>query len=266
VRADGRVVSRPVASERLFAWVRAPLHAGLGRLTARLADAVVALSAAAAAELAADYGARVAAVVPNGVRLPVAAPRPAREGGPGVILFVGRLRTRKALAVLLEALPRVRARLPGARLVVVGDGEQRAAVAAQVRRLGLEGAVELTGALGRDATRQWFQRADVLCLPSLYEGFPMVILEAMAEALPVVATAVAGVPEAVRPGETGLLVAPEDATALAAALVAVLEDPEGARAMGAAGAALLAERFTIERTTAAYVALWQRLAAGRERR
>jgi glycosyltransferase involved in cell wall biosynthesis len=263
VRADGEVVSRPTAGERLFAWVRAPLHASLGRWTARLADAVVALSAAAAGELGRDYGARVAAVIPNGVPLPPTAParRDAPDAGGGVVLFLGRLRTRKAVAVLLVALARVRRQAPGARLVVVGDGEQRRALEAQVRALGLADAVELAGALGRAEAQHWLARADVLCLPSTYEGFPMVILEAMAAGLPVVATAVAGVPKAVRPGETGLLVEPEDATGLAVALLAVLGDPARARAMGEAGRRLVADRFTIAHATAAYVDLWRRLVA-----
>ena len=261
LRADGRVVSRPAASERVFAWLRAPLHAALGRSTARLADAVVVLSHAAAAELARDYGARAAAVIPNGVPQAPALQGPRAAGGQ-VVLFVGRLRTRKAVAVLLAAMAKVRAELPHARLVVVGDGEQRAALAAQVAALGLGDAVELAGALGRDATQARLESADVFCLPSTYEGFPMVILEAMAAGLPVVATAVAGVPEAVRDGETGLLVAPEDATGLAAALVAVLGDPQRARAMGEAGRRLLAERFTIGHATAAYLKLWESLVGG----
>jgi glycosyltransferase involved in cell wall biosynthesis len=260
VWADGEVVSRPTGDERVFAWLRAPLHAMLGRLTARLADAVVALSDAAAIELARDYGARVTAVIPNGVPLsPAVAPR---GGGQGVVLFVGRLRTRKAAAVLLAAFVRVRKRLPSARLVLVGNGEQQSAIAARIGALGLGDAVELAGALGREATQERFTRADLLCLPSTYEGFPLVILEAMAAGLPVVATAVAGVPEAVRPGETGLLVEPEDAEGLAGALLALLEDPQRARAMGEAGRRLLEQRFTIGHATAAYVALWQRLTAG----
>ena len=263
VRAGGAVVSRPAASERVFAWVRAPLHALLGRWTARLADAVVVLSAAAADELRRDYGARAAAVIPNGVRLADVVLAGGGEPGAPTALFVGRLRTRKAVAVLLAAWPRVRERVPGARLVLVGDGEQRRALEAQARALGLGAdAVAFAGALRREEAQAWLWRSDVLCLPSTYEGFPMVILEAMAAGLPVVATAVAGVPEAVRPGETGFLVAPEDAAGLADALAAVLADRGTARRLGAAGRRLLAERFTIDRTTAAYAELFGRLAGG----
>jgi glycosyltransferase involved in cell wall biosynthesis len=297
VRAGRQVVSRPTGSERVFAWLRAPLHAALGRLTARLADSVVALSAAAVGELERDYGVRPAAVVPNGVPLPATTPaggRPSADGRrqaaplhaedgtqnpieervgadtsgesempvrTGTILFIGRLRTRKAVAVLLAAFARVRARLPEARLVLVGDGEQRTALAAQVAALQIDGAVELAGALGRAATEERLASADVLCLPSTYEGFPLVVLEAMAAGLPVVATAVAGVPEAVEHGVTGLLVPPEDDVALAAALVAVLADPAGARAMGAAGRQRVVERFTIATAAAAYLEVWERLLA-----
>src|SRR6185503_11950890 len=154
VRADGEVVSRPTFGELVFAWVRAPILALLGRLTARLADAVVAPSEATAAELRRDYGATHVEVIPNGV--PAAPARPAYVAArsaklPPVVLYSGRLRSRKAVAVLLQAMPRVLAAVPACRLVVVGDGEQSAHVAAAVRARGLASHVELAGALPRAA-------------------------------------------------------------------------------------------------------------------
>ena len=101
--------------------------------------------------------------------------------------------------------------------------------------------------------------ADVFCLPSIYEGLPLAILEAMAAGLPVVATAVSGNPEAVEDGVTGLLVPPESATALADALITLLADPERRRAMGEAARARVAERFSIDRIAAEHLALLQRL-------
>src|SRR5690606_36092142 len=104
---------------------------------------------------------------------------------PPTVLYVGRLRTRKAVAVLLEAFVEVRRQVPGATLVVVGDGEQRAALEERRRELGFGDEVQFTGALPREAIVGFYARADVYCLPSLYEGFPVAILEAMAAALPV---------------------------------------------------------------------------------
>ncbi len=259
VRSNGRVVSRPAQSEWVFKFLRAPLHAALGRLTVWLADAVVAPSAATARELEADYGARGVQVIPNGIALPAAAP-PSRAQDGETILFVGRLRTRKAVAVLFEAFAEVAAARPRARLVVLGDGEQRAALEAQRARLGLESRVDLRGAVPREETARWLREADIFCLPSTYEGFPLAILEAMAQGLPVVATRVAGVPEAIEEGASGLVVDAEDGRALAAALVALLSDPDRRGRYGTRGRELLAERFSIADVSARYVERFSLLA------
>lgn len=252
--ADNRIVSRPVVSERVFQWLRAPLLSALGRLTVGLVDRVVAPSRATAAELGSDYGAREVAVIPNGVAA-ISGDRSAAPSS-GSVLFVGRLRTRKAAAVLVEAWSEVAREFPAARLVLLGDGEQRAQLLAQVERLRLAGSVRIAGAVPRAEIDRWLRAADIFCLPSTYEGFPLAILEAMGQGLPVVATTVAGVPEAVDDGHTGLLVPPEDAPALAAALGRLLRDPELGRGMGRRGRAVLAERFAISRICADYLELW----------
>lgn len=264
VRSGGEIVSRPTPSERWFAWFRAPILAALGRATARLADRVVAPSRATAAELREDYGARSVAVIPNGIA-PAASPSrpPGRDdpaGGP-VVLYAGRLRTRKAVAVLLEAFARLRDEHPAAALVLAGDGEQRPALERQARRLGIADAVRFAGAQPRDAMAGYYAAADLFCLPSLYEGFPLAILEAMAAGLPVVATAVAGVPEAVEHGVTGLLVAPGDAGALARALAELAADPERARRMGEAGRRRIEAEYAIEGVAGDYLDLWSELLA-----
>jgi len=260
VHADGRVVSRPTAGERVFAWLRAPVHAVLGRLTARLADAVVAPSRATARELEEDYGARDVEVIANGIASPPGLSARRAAGADATVLFVGRLRTRKAVAVLLQAFARVAEAEPAARLVVLGDGEQRRALESQHRGLGLGERVSLAGAVPRSEIADWLGRADVFCLPSTYEGFPLAILEAMAAGLPVVATRVAGVPEAVEDGASGLLVEPEDAAGLAAALLALIRDPARRRALGERGRAVLAERFAIGDVCRRYVELFERVA------
>lgn len=256
--ADGEVVSRPTAAEWRFAWLRAPLLVALGRLTTRLADAVVAPSQATAEELRRDYGAARVEVIPNGVAL-AASPAVHRRELPPVILYAGRLRSRKAVAVLVAALPRVLAALPACRLVIVGGGEQSARVAAAVHARGLTGHVELAGALPRAAAVARLAEADVFCLPSTYEGLPLAILEAMAAGLPVVATAVAGNSEAVEDGVSGLLVPPESAAALAEALISLLLDPARRQQMGEAGRRRVAERFAIERVVERHLALLRQL-------
>ncbi len=259
LRVEGRVIARPTAGERLFGWVRAPLLALAGRLTARLADAVVAPSRETARELETDYGCRVARVIANGITPPALPPRPPAETGVEV-LYAGRLRTRKAVAVLVEAFATVHHRAPHARLRLAGDGEQRAALEAQVQRLDLADAVHFEGAVPHARMPELYAAADVFCLPSLYEGFPLAILEAMAAGLPVVATRVAGNPEAVDDGAHGRLVEAEDAAALAAALLDLIEDRESRQRMGRQARRRVEEEFSIERIGAAYRELWEGLA------
>lgn len=262
LRVDGRTVSSPAGSEKVFKYLRAPLLALAGRLTAHLADHVVACSRFTARELERDY--RVSpermTVIPNGLRIaPGDAPASnAREDGELRAVFVGRLRTRKAVAVLLEALARPQAR--AVRLSIVGDGEQRGALEGRVRSAGLEDRVRFCGQVPRDRVAEHYARADVFVLPSTYEGFPVTILEAMTHGLPIVATRVAGIPEAVVHDVSGVLVEPEDAEALADALAGLASDPERRRAMGEAGRARVRERFDLARVGARYLALWEQLA------
>lgn len=259
LRVDGRTVARPTAGEWLFAWLRAPLLSLAGRLTTWLADAIVAPSRVTASELETDYGCRVAAVIANGIAPLELPPPPPAE--PGVeVLYAGRLRTRKAVAMLIEAFSRVHEQAPTARLVVAGDGEQRPALEEQVRRLDLADTVRFAGAVPHDRMPELYAAADVFCLPSLYEGFPLAILEAMAAGLPVVATSVAGNPEAVEDGVHGRLVEAEDAAGLAVALLDLIEDEDARRRMGRQARQRVEEEFSIERIGSAYRELWEELA------
>ena len=256
----GRVLGRPGVTEIAFRWLKAPLQVALGRLTARLAGVVLAPSAATAAELERDYlagaGRGRVAVVPNvtgGLPVPPAAPPAPLDGGPaetpGYLLFVGRLRLRKGVEVLLEAL----ARLPGARLLIAGDGEHRAALEARTAALGLGGAVRFLGRASAGRVQALLAGARALVVPSIYEGMPLVVLEAMAAGVPVVASRVSGIPEVVDDPATGWLVLPEDPSCLARALGEALADEAAARRRGAAGRLKVARTFT----PAAAAAAWE---------
>jgi glycosyltransferase involved in cell wall biosynthesis/protein-L-isoaspartate O-methyltransferase len=141
------------------------------------------------------------------------------------VLFVGNLVPVKGADVLLEAWA-LRARAgalgPDDRLVVIGDGPERARLGRQAAALGLASSVSFVGPVLFEQVPRWMSASDVVCLPSRSEGTPNVMVEALASGVPVVATAVGGVPEVVRPGQNGLLVPPEDAAALAEALSAAL--------------------------------------------
>lgn len=241
LKAGGRMLGRPGGVERRFRWAKAPLQIGLGRLTAFVADLVLAPSAATAAEIRRDYGVDPVGVLPNvtgGLAVPPAAPRD--EGiAPGYLLFVGRLRIRKGVEVLLEALRAA----PGARLLIAGDGEHRAALERKAAELGLGPAAVFLGRCDASRVRGLLSGAAALVVPSTYEGMPLVVLEAMEAGLPVVASRVSGIPEVVEDGTTGWLVPPEDPDALAAALAEALEHPEEARRRGREGRRRVDERF-----------------------
>lgn len=162
-------------------------------------------------------------VIRNGVALGPPPPRrPKRPGAPVELLSVGRLRAPKDFTTLVRA---VAALAPGSvRLRIAGDGPDRAEVADEVAQLGLDGAVELLGA--RDDVADLLAGADAFVLSTDSEGLPMSVLEAMAAGLPVVASAVGGVPELVRDGETGALVPPRDPNALAAAIAGLAADAD----------------------------------------
>jgi glycosyltransferase involved in cell wall biosynthesis len=264
LRWEGRVLGRPSPAEARFRRFKAPLQIALGWLTARAADRVLAPSAATAAEIRRDYRVREVAVVPNatsGAGPPAGGDGEggergereegweggdgeAREPGPsGYLLVVGRLRIRKGVDVLLAALPELRRRHPAARLLIAGDGEHRAALERQAAALALGEAVTFLGRADAARVRCLLRGAAALVVPSIYEGMPLVVLEAMEAAVPVVASRVSGIPEVVEDGRTGWLVPPEDPASLAAVLAAALGDPEEARRRGAAGRRLLEERF-----------------------
>ena len=258
IHADGRVVSQPTGSEKVFAWIRAPLLSALGQLTARLCDAVVAPSRVTAQELSEDYGVHKAEVIPNGVPALPEMERGETDLDRPVVLYAGRLRTRKAVAVLVEAFAELRQRRT-ASLVVAGDGEHRETLEERVRALGLTDSVRFLGTVPRHDMLRWYATADIFCLPSLYEGFPLAILEAMAAGLPVVSTTVSGIPEAVADGRTGLLVPPEKATALAGALDRLASDEALRRELGEAGRRRVADEFSIDRICSEYMDHWARL-------
>jgi glycosyltransferase involved in cell wall biosynthesis len=149
-----------------------------------------------------------------------------------VLAFAGRLGPQKSLGVALEAL----ARAPGVTLAIAGDGPERSALEKRSRELGLDGRARFLGSVDRDAVLRLFRAADASLLSSSWENFPHTIVESLAVGTPVIATAVGGVPEVVRDGENGLLVAPGNPDALAETVARFFADDDLRRAL-ATGAA-----------------------------
>jgi glycosyltransferase involved in cell wall biosynthesis len=191
-------------------------------------------------------------VVRNGIH-----PRPARADRDGVrarlglpseaqlVLAVGRLTEQKGHRYLVEAAPRVIEQEPRAHLLVVGQGELADELRELVRVLGLEGSVHLVGQ--RPDVPELLAASDLFVLPSLFEGLPLVALEAMAAGRPVVGTRGCGTAEAVADGVTGRLVPPRDSAALATAILEALEQPGLAARWGVAGRMRLEREFRAER-------------------
>lgn len=162
------------------------------------------------------------------------------------LVFVGRLTAQKAPLLLVDALAELVRRGHDLRCVLAGDGELRSEVEARIRAHGLGARVEITGWIDEREVRKRLLDACCLVLPSFAEGLPVVIMEALALGRPVVGTWVAGIPELVRPGESGWLVAPGDRDALADALEEVLRTPASRLdAMGAAGRRRVGERHRL---------------------
>jgi glycosyltransferase involved in cell wall biosynthesis len=139
---------------------------------------------------------------------------------PGTFVYVGRLTDQKALPIAIGAL----ARVPAARLVVIGDGPERGHLEDAARGEGVADRVQFLGALSRDAALRYVAGARASLLSSAWENLPHSVVEALAVGTPVVSTSVGGVPEVVRDDENGLLVPPNDPAALGAAMTRVLED------------------------------------------
>jgi glycosyltransferase involved in cell wall biosynthesis len=167
------------------------------------------------------------------------------EGAP-LVLAIGRLIEQKDHETLLSAFARVHAEVPEARLAILGWGPLEDELRALVVDLGLADAVVIPG---RVEPRDWLARADVFAHTSRWEGFGIVLLEAMLSSLPVVATRASAVPEIVADGETGVLVEPGDAEGVARALVELLRDGERRRALGEAGLRRAREEFSVARMT-----------------
>lgn len=169
------------------------------------------------------------AVVTNAVEVPAEPWRPDAEFDSD-LLFVGRLVPQKGLDVLIDALALLAEGGRRPTLSVIGQGKGLAGYRRRARDRGVEGQLRF---VGRQAgTADAMRRARALVMPSRFEGLSMVLLEAMALGMPVIATAVSGAGEVIEDGASGTLVAPEDAPALARAIEKVLGDPEEAARLG----------------------------------
>jgi glycosyltransferase involved in cell wall biosynthesis len=215
-------------------------HVGVGRRTAREVEQVVGLASGSME------------VIHNGVPDLPPLPSTRRDGRP-TIGTVGRLEPQKGFDVLLHSLRE----LPDAQAVVIGDGSERARLEKLAAEIGVQSRVRWHG--WSDEPRRLLTSFDVFALPSRFEGFPLAVLEAQLAGLPVVASDVGSIEEAVIPGRTGLLVPADDPASLATALRELLADAEARDRLGGAGRRLVLEHFTAAHTARGFEALYERL-------
>jgi glycosyltransferase involved in cell wall biosynthesis len=168
-----------------------------------------------------------------------------------VLGVVARLSPQKAHGVLLRAVAALAPARPALRLVIVGDGEERAALEALAAELGIADRTLFTG-VRRDVPGQLLPAFDVSCLSSVHEGVPLTVLESMAAGLPVVATAVGALSDLVTDGVEGFLVPSGDHAALADRLAALADDPALRDLLGARARARAERDFSIARTVQGY--------------
>jgi glycosyltransferase involved in cell wall biosynthesis len=192
-------------------------------------------------------------VVHSGVDLALYPFRLPHRGRPFRIMSVASLQPYKGLDNLVRACALLgRGRMPPFTCDIVGSGELEGELRRLVDSLGLEGVVRLLGPRAEEDVRGLLFSADLFVLPSVVtrsgkkEGLPVVLIEALATGVPAVATAISGVPEIVRHGETGLLVPPGNVEALAASIQEVAEDPAGAAARAQRGRALVESEFRLD--------------------
>lgn len=176
------------------------------------------------------------------------------------MVCVGRFVEQKGHPILIDATALLRDRGVDFELVLVGDGPLRGDLEEQIRAHGLGERVRLVGWQSNEAVRAWLRDSRALVLPSFAEGLPVVIMEALAVGRPVVSTQIAGIPELVRPGETGWLVTPGSVEALAVAIREALEAPvERLAQMGRAGASRVAALHNASQESAVLAGLFRGL-------
>ena len=253
-------------------WVRSPAHRMWGRWLMSNVGHVAAVSSKSGEDFRRTYGVPESQIsaIPIGVHVPSAPRLPelrvrlvelARISHDAeILLHVGSFTPEKNHLWLIDAFSRLRELRPSAHLLFVGDGPLRPRVESAARDKGLQDEVHVLGT--RTDVPELVGGADLLLLPSTIEGIPGVILEAAAQAVPTVATAVGGISEAMQDARTGVLVAPGDMAAFVSAVAELLADPVRRGTMGAAAYTFVKERYAMELIIARFEQLYGELCNG----
>lgn len=234
---------------------------------ARQLERVITVSQSSRRDIAEQMGVKSEriVVIPAGVRTTIFRPLPHIARVPGRMLTTASADVAlKGLLYLLEALAKVRTEWPEAHLVVIGKLAHDSPLKASIERLGLSQVVQFQSDLSEEQIATLYAQSLLAVVPSLYEGFSLPAVEAMACAVPVVATTGGALPEVLGPsGECALLVQPGDADGLAAAVLQLLRNDQFARSLGAKGRQRVLEHFTWQKTASSTAAVYRQLLEGR---
>jgi glycosyltransferase involved in cell wall biosynthesis len=239
-----------------------PFHNWLTRYALAHADSITATGLHLATETT-RYApqARPVTVVPYGVDLQAFTPVTKAPSDHVVIGTAARLSPEKGVRYLIEAFAQLRQRYGGrVSLRIAGEGPERARIEAQIERLRLNESVELRGWVEHEQLPDFLRELDVFVMPSTWEGFGVAAIEASAMELPVVASNIYGIPDAVRDGVTGLLVPSKQPGALAEAVGALIDDPKLRASLGKAGREYVARHYDWQQNTAQMSLIYERLA------
>lgn len=199
-------------------------------------------------------------IIPNGVDTEKFSPPPSpREL---LLLSVGSLIERKGMKYLIQAMPHIMQQMPDYRLVIIGDGPQKAELVALAESLGVASTITFAGIQTHAQVSKWMRRARLFVMPSLEEALGQVLLEALATGTPCVATRIGGIPDVVSP-DVGLLVPPADPAALANAIVSILRAPEQWHTMSQHARLVAVERFSSQRIAARLIEIYRQVLAER---
>lgn len=255
----GWTSTRPFSKLWLYEW--------LDRKSLMLLDAVVVVNETMLGRLTRRVRQR-AKVVPNGIApLPkgLEEREPANEiasfcGSGFVVGTIGRLSTEKGYGALVEAVHLLRTLGVMAKLVILGEGPERKRLEALIEELGMKREILLPGYL--ENARRYLPKFNVLVLSSVTEGLPIVLLEAMEAGIPVVATQVGGIPEALEHGNAGVLVSRSDREPLAEGIRFVHDNPQSAANLAKRAQTVVREKYSMERTASLYQQVYEQLLRG----
>ena len=182
--------------------------------------------------------------IPNGVDVDEFSPPSSNPPAPHRLLWVGRMSVEKGLHILIEAMREVLREFPHAQLTLVGDGPEKSTIEQLIKEYQLEKHVHLEGLCSHQEVSRYFKRAHVFVLPSLREGFPLVVLEALASGVPCIASNVGGLKAVVEDGVNGYLVSPSNMKELSLKVIELLNNPDVLKEMGESARNTIADHYS----------------------